>query len=107
MYAAFQCMQVSLPTQYNNKNQEPVGALSGALSRLQASKPLRELREVAKSVTKQLPGEVQTMTAKVGLGALPPSSACTQHPLSPSASCAPPVCSMLACSIGSTHIHTG
>lgn len=41
-------MQVSLPTQYNGKNQDPVGALSSALARLQASKPLRELREVAK-----------------------------------------------------------
>lgn len=40
--------QVSLPTQYNGKNQDPVGALSSALARLQASKPLRELREVAK-----------------------------------------------------------
>eukprot|EP00955_Chlamydomonas_euryale_P043291 352550-Chlamydomonas_euryale.AAC.10 len=57
--------QVSLPTQYNEKNQAPVGALSGALSRLQASKPLRELREVAKGVTKQLPSEMQTMTAKI------------------------------------------
>lgn len=27
--------QVSLPTQYNGKNQDPVGALSSALSRLQ------------------------------------------------------------------------
>ncbi len=27
--------QVSLPTQYNNKNQDPVGALSSALARLQ------------------------------------------------------------------------
>lgn len=42
------CTQVSLPTQYNGKNQDPVGALSSALARLQASKPLRELREVAK-----------------------------------------------------------
>jgi deoxyxylulose-5-phosphate synthase len=29
--------QVSLPTQYNGKNQDPVGALSSALARLQAS----------------------------------------------------------------------
>ena len=41
-------LQVSLPTQYNNKNQDPVGALSSALSRLQANRPLRELREIAK-----------------------------------------------------------
>ncbi len=41
-------VQVSLPTQYNNKNQDPVGALSSALARLQANRPLRELREIAK-----------------------------------------------------------
>eukprot|EP00798_Chlamydomonas_sp_ICE-L_P010645 gene10645-12324_t len=57
--------QVSLPTQYNNKNQHPVGALSSALGRLQANKPLRELREVAKGVTKQLPDAVQKATAKI------------------------------------------
>ena len=51
--------QVSLPTQYNGKTQDPVGALSGALARLQASRPLRELREIAKGVTKQLPEPVQ------------------------------------------------
>ncbi len=39
---------MSLPTQYNNKNQDPVGALSSALARLQANRPLRELREIAK-----------------------------------------------------------
>lgn len=52
-------MQVSLPTQYNGKNQDPVGALSGALARLQANRPLRELREIAKGVTKQLPEPIQ------------------------------------------------
>lgn len=57
--------QVSLPTQYNNKNQQPVGGLSGALARIQANKPLRELREVAKSVTKQLPAPIQNATAKI------------------------------------------
>eukprot|EP00798_Chlamydomonas_sp_ICE-L_P027726 gene27726-7372_t len=57
--------QVSLPTQYNNKNQDPVGALSSALARLQANRPLRELREVAKGVTKQLPESVQKATAKI------------------------------------------
>lgn len=57
--------QVSLPTQYNGLNQAPVGALSSALARLQASKPLRELREVAKGVTKQLPQAVQEATAKI------------------------------------------
>lgn len=29
-------LQVSLPTQYNGKNQDPVGALSSTLARLQA-----------------------------------------------------------------------
>lgn len=99
-------MQVSLPTQYNGKNQEPVGALSSALARLQvstgtncklccrlldckvpfackcrgflvmshlpalrlqlqANKQLRELREIAKGVTKQLPGVIQNATAKI------------------------------------------
>eukprot|EP01026_Neomeris_dumetosa_P020216 TRINITY_DN1814_c0_g1_i3.p1 TRINITY_DN1814_c0_g1~~TRINITY_DN1814_c0_g1_i3.p1 ORF type:complete len:772 (-),score=125.55 TRINITY_DN1814_c0_g1_i3:413-2728(-) len=57
--------QVSLPTQYNNKNQPPVGALSSALTRLQSSRPLRELREVAKGVTKQLPDPIQQATAKI------------------------------------------
>lgn len=57
--------QVSLPTQYNGLNQLPVGALSSALSRLQANKWLREGREVAKWVTKQLPQPVGEVTAKV------------------------------------------
>ncbi len=52
-------VQVSLPTQYNGKTQDPVGALSGALARLQANRPLRELREIAKGVTKQLPEPIQ------------------------------------------------
>ena len=51
--------QVSLPTQYNGKAQDPVGALSGTLARLQANRPLRELREIAKGVTKQLPEPIQ------------------------------------------------
>ncbi|KAL4854035.1 1-deoxy-D-xylulose-5-phosphate synthase 1 [Chlorella vulgaris] len=57
--------QVSLPTQYNGKNQEPVGALSSTLARLQANRQLRELREIAKGVTKQLPGVIQNATAKI------------------------------------------
>jgi 1-deoxy-D-xylulose-5-phosphate synthase len=59
------CLQVSLPTQYNGRNQDPVGALSSALARLQANRPLRELREVAKGVTKQLPNPLQEATAKI------------------------------------------
>lgn len=58
-------VQVSLPTQYNDRNQDPVGALSSALARLQANRPLRELREVAKGVTKQLPNPLQEATAKI------------------------------------------
>jgi 1-deoxy-D-xylulose-5-phosphate synthase len=57
--------QVSLPTQYNGKNQEPVGALSGTLARLQSNRQLRELREIAKGVTKQLPESIQTATSKI------------------------------------------
>lgn len=50
---------MSLPTQYNGQKQDPVGALSGALARLQANRGLRELREVAKGITKRLPESVQ------------------------------------------------
>jgi len=57
--------QVSLPTQYNNKNQDPVGALASAFGRLQANRPLRELREQAKLLTKAMPLAVQEITAKV------------------------------------------
>jgi 1-deoxy-D-xylulose-5-phosphate synthase len=57
--------QVSLPTQYNGKNQDPVGALSSALARLQANRPLRELREVAKGLTKRLPAPIQVATSKI------------------------------------------
>ncbi|WIA11070.1 hypothetical protein OEZ85_011221 [Tetradesmus obliquus] len=57
--------QVSLPTQYNNRNQDPVGALSSALARLQSNRPLRELREVAKGITKQLPQPIQVATSKI------------------------------------------
>ena len=57
--------QVSLPTQYNALNQDPVGALSSTFARLQSSKPLRELRESAKAITKTMPVPVQEVTAKV------------------------------------------
>ncbi|KAK1292085.1 hypothetical protein QJS10_CPB17g01484 [Acorus calamus] len=42
--------QVSLPTATLDGPIPPVGALSSALSRLQSSRPLRELREVAKVI---------------------------------------------------------
>ena len=57
--------QVSLPTQYNDQNQDPVGALSSTFAKLQANRPLRELREQAKLITKAMPRPVQEITAKV------------------------------------------
>lgn len=57
--------QVSLPTQYNGVEKDPVGALSSTLARLQSSKPLRELRESAKAITKSLPGPLPEITSKV------------------------------------------
>nr|AFU75321.1 1-deoxy-D-xylulose-5-phosphate synthase 1 [Aquilaria sinensis] len=57
--------QVSLPTATLDGPAPPVGALSSALSRLQSNRPLRELREVAKGVTKQLPGPMHELAAKV------------------------------------------
>ena len=56
---------MSLPTQFNDQKQAPVGALSGALAKLQANRPLRELREIAKGITKQMPEGVQEATAKI------------------------------------------
>ncbi|KAJ0979700.1 hypothetical protein J5N97_015174 [Dioscorea zingiberensis] len=57
--------QVSLPTANLDGPTPPVGALSSALSRLQSSRPLRELREVAKGVTKQIGGPMHEIAAKV------------------------------------------
>ncbi|CAL5395614.1 unnamed protein product [Camellia sinensis] len=57
--------QVSLPTATLDGPIPPVGALSSALSRLQSNKPLRELREVAKGVTKQIGGPMHELAAKV------------------------------------------
>ncbi|KAG1327753.1 1-deoxy-D-xylulose-5-phosphate synthase 1, chloroplastic [Cocos nucifera] len=57
--------QVSLPTANLDGPIPPVGALSSALSRLQSSRPLRELREVAKGVTKQIGGPMHKLAAKV------------------------------------------
>lgn len=44
-------MQVSLPTQYNGKNQEPVGALSSALARLQVNKADASVCDVCRKGT--------------------------------------------------------
>ncbi|GAB2266334.1 1-deoxy-D-xylulose-5-phosphate synthase 1 [Dionaea muscipula] len=57
--------QVSLPTATLDGPIPPVGALSSALSRLQSNRPLRELREVAKGVTKQIGGPMHEIAAKV------------------------------------------
>ncbi|KAG0605171.1 hypothetical protein M758_9G036900 [Ceratodon purpureus] len=57
--------QVSLPTATLDGPAPPVGALSSALSRLQSSRPLRELREVAKGVTKQIGGSAHALASKV------------------------------------------
>lgn len=57
--------QVSLPTASLDGPIPPVGALSSALSRLQSNRPLRELREVAKGVTKQIGGPMHEWAAKV------------------------------------------
>lgn len=57
--------QVSLPTATLDGPAPPVGALSSALSRLQSNRPLRELREVAKGVTKQIGGPMHEIAAKV------------------------------------------
>nr|GEY22354.1 probable 1-deoxy-D-xylulose-5-phosphate synthase, chloroplastic [Tanacetum cinerariifolium] len=57
--------QVSLPTANLDGPIPPVGALSSALSRLQSNRPLRELREVAKEVTKQIGGPMHEIAAKV------------------------------------------
>lgn len=57
--------QVSLPTANLDGPIPPVGALSSALSRLQSNKPLRELREVAKGMTKQIGGPMHELAAKV------------------------------------------
>ncbi|GAV63378.1 Transket_pyr domain-containing protein/Transketolase_C domain-containing protein/DXP_synthase_N domain-containing protein [Cephalotus follicularis] len=57
--------QVSLPTASLDGPIPPVGALSSALSKLQSNRPLRELREVAKGVTKQIGGPMHELAAKV------------------------------------------
>ncbi|RYR63545.1 hypothetical protein Ahy_A04g021354 isoform A [Arachis hypogaea] len=57
--------QVSLPTATLDGPIPPVGALSSALNRLQSSRPFRDLREVAKGVTKQIGGHMHGLAAKV------------------------------------------
>ncbi|ERN14360.1 probable 1-deoxy-D-xylulose-5-phosphate synthase 2, chloroplastic [Amborella trichopoda] len=57
--------QVSLPTATLDGPATPVGALSSALTRLQASTKFRMLREAAKSITKQIGGQTHEVAAKV------------------------------------------
>ncbi|KAL2521846.1 1-deoxy-D-xylulose-5-phosphate synthase [Forsythia ovata] len=56
--------QVSLPTATLDGPATPVGALSGALSKLQASPKFRQLREAAKSITKQIGPQAHEVAAK-------------------------------------------
>nr|AIX87516.1 1-deoxy-D-xylulose 5-phosphate-synthase 2 [Lycium ruthenicum] len=57
--------QVSLPTATLDGPATPVGALSSALSKLQASRKFRQLREAAKSITKQIGPQAHEVAAKV------------------------------------------
>ncbi|XP_010466391.1 PREDICTED: 1-deoxy-D-xylulose-5-phosphate synthase, chloroplastic-like [Camelina sativa] len=57
--------QVSLPTANLDGPTPPVGALSRALSTLQSNHPLKELREVAKGVKKQIGGSMHQLASKV------------------------------------------
>ncbi|XP_058067891.1 probable 1-deoxy-D-xylulose-5-phosphate synthase 2, chloroplastic [Magnolia sinica] len=57
--------QVSLPTATIDGPAPPVGALSRALTRLQSSRKLRQLREVAKGITKTIGGQMHEVAAKV------------------------------------------
>ncbi|CAL9221761.1 unnamed protein product [Arabidopsis halleri] len=57
--------QVSLPTANLDGPTPPVGALSCALSRLQSNRPLKELREVAKAMRKQIGGLMHQLASNV------------------------------------------
>ncbi|KAM3283220.1 putative 1-deoxy-D-xylulose-5-phosphate synthase 2, chloroplastic [Capsicum baccatum] len=57
--------QVSLPTATLDGPATPVGALSSALSKLQASRKFRQLREAAKTITKQIGPQAHEVAAKV------------------------------------------
>nr|AFU93069.1 chloroplast 1-deoxy-D-xylulose-5-phosphate synthase [Eucommia ulmoides] len=57
--------QVSLPTATIDGPATPVGALSSALSKLQASPKFRQLREAAKTITKQIGPQAHEVAAKV------------------------------------------
>ncbi|PSS26795.1 1-deoxy-D-xylulose-5-phosphate synthase [Actinidia chinensis var. chinensis] len=57
--------QVSLPTATLDGPATPVGALSSALAKIQASPKFRKLREAAKSITKQIGPQAHEVAAKV------------------------------------------
>ncbi|KAF2318312.1 hypothetical protein GH714_004950 [Hevea brasiliensis] len=57
--------QVSLPTATVDGPAPPVGALSKALTKLQSSRKVRQLREAAKGITKQIGGQTHEIAAKV------------------------------------------
>lgn len=57
--------QVSLPTATLDGPATPVGALSSALTKLQASTQFRKLREAVKSITKQIGRQTHEVAAKV------------------------------------------
>ncbi|KVI01389.1 Deoxyxylulose-5-phosphate synthase [Cynara cardunculus var. scolymus] len=57
--------QVSLPTATLDGPAQPVGALSRSLTRLQTSHKFRQLREVAKGVTKKLGDKTHEVAAKM------------------------------------------
>ncbi|GLU13344.1 hypothetical protein SLE2022_299820 [Rubroshorea leprosula] len=57
--------QVSLPTATLDGPASPVGALSSALTKLQASTNFRKLREAAKSFTKQIGGQTYEVAARL------------------------------------------
>ncbi|KAA8546684.1 hypothetical protein F0562_003085 [Nyssa sinensis] len=57
--------QVSLPTATLDGPATPVGALSSSLSKLQASPEFRQLREAAKSITKQIGAQTHEVAAKI------------------------------------------
>nr|AOZ60045.1 1-deoxy-D-xylulose 5-phosphate synthase 2 [Plectranthus barbatus] len=57
--------QVSLPTATVDGPAPPVGALSKALTKLQASRKFRQLREAAKGMTKQMGNQAHEIASKV------------------------------------------
>lgn len=57
--------QVSLPTATVDGPATPVGALSSTLSKIQASRKFRKLREATKNITRQIGGQTHLVASKV------------------------------------------